>query len=72
VDGTLLPCWSWVSHSELCSGKRKTTGMNVKVDCTLAGNLAWISQAVNGTRHDSYCISESGASRHPSPELDGQ
>ena len=61
VDGTLLPCWSWASHPELYSGKHKTTGMNVQVACTLAGNLAWISDAVNGSRHDSYCLSESGA-----------
>jgi hypothetical protein len=61
VDGTLLPCWSWASHPELYSGKHKTTGMNVQVACTLAGDLAWISDAVNGSRHDSYCLSESGA-----------
>ena len=40
VDGTLLPCWSWASHPELYSGKHKTTGMNVQVACTLAGQLA--------------------------------
>jgi hypothetical protein len=61
VDGTLLPCWSWASHPELYSGKHKTTGMNVQVACTLAGNLAWISDVINGSRHDSYCLSESGA-----------
>ena len=61
VDGTLLPCWSWAPHPELYSGKHKTTGMNVQVACTLNGNLAWISDAVSGSRHDSYCLSESGA-----------
>jgi DDE superfamily endonuclease len=61
VDGTLLPCWSWASHPELYSGKHKTTGMNVQVACTLTGNLAWISDPVDGSRHDSYCLSESGA-----------
>lgn len=60
VDGTLLPCWSWASHPELYSGKHKTTGMNVQVACTLDGRLAWISDAVDGSRHDSYCLSESG------------
>jgi hypothetical protein len=60
VDGTLLPCWSWASHPELYSGKHKTTGMNVQVACTLSGNLAWISDPINGNRHDSYCLSESG------------
>jgi hypothetical protein len=60
VDGTLLPCWSWASHPELYSGKHKTTGMNVQVACTLAGRLAWISDPVDGSRHDTYCLSESG------------
>jgi hypothetical protein len=44
VDGTLLRCWSWVSHPELYSGKHKTAGMSVQVACTLTGNLAWISR----------------------------
>jgi hypothetical protein len=60
VDGTLLPCWSWASHPELYSGKHKTTGMNVQVACTLGGRLAWISDATDGSRHDTYCLSESG------------
>ena len=60
VDGTLLPCWSWASHPELYSGKHKTTGMNVQVACTLTGRLAWISDPVDGSRHDTYCLSESG------------
>ena len=60
VDGTLLPCWSWASHPDLYSGKHKTTGMNVEIACTLDGRLAWISDAVSGNRHDTYCLSESG------------
>ena len=60
VDGTLLPCWSWASHPGLYSGKHKTTGMNVQVACTLAGRLAWISDPIEGSRHDTYCLSESG------------
>ncbi len=60
VDGTLLPCWSWASHPELYSGKHKTTGMNVQVACTLTGSLVWISDPVDGSRHDTYCLSESG------------
>jgi DDE superfamily endonuclease/Helix-turn-helix of DDE superfamily endonuclease len=59
VDGTLLPCWSWASHPGLYSGKHKTTGMNVQVACTLSGKLAWISDPVEGRRHDNYCLSES-------------
>jgi len=61
VDGTLLPCWSWASHPELYSGKHKTTGMNVQVACTLAGDLVWISDPVVGSRHDSYCLDNSEA-----------
>lgn len=60
-DGTLLPCWSWRDHRELYSGKHKTTGKNVQVACDLSGNLAWISDPVDGSRHDSFCIRESGA-----------
>jgi DDE superfamily endonuclease/Helix-turn-helix of DDE superfamily endonuclease len=60
IDGTLLPCWSWAARPELYSGKHKTTGVNVQVACTLAGRLAWISDPVDGSRHDSYCMDESG------------
>lgn len=59
VDGSLLPCWSWKDHPELYSGKHKTTGMNVQVACTLSGRLAWISDPINGSRHDSYCLNKS-------------
>lgn len=60
VDGTLLSCWSWTAHPELYSGKHKTTGMNVQVACTITGRLSWISDPVNGSRHDSHCLDESG------------
>jgi hypothetical protein len=60
VDGTLLPCWSWASGPQLYSGKHKTTGMNVQVAATLAGELAWISDPIDGSRHDSYCLDKSG------------
>lgn len=60
VDGTLLPCWSWATAPELYSGKHKTTGMNVQVASTLTGRLAWISDAIDGARHDVYCLDESG------------
>ena len=61
VDGTLLPCWSWASDPQLYSGKHKTTGMNVQVACTLTGDLAWISDPVVGSRHDSSCLDNSEA-----------
>jgi len=60
VDGTLLPCWSWRAHPELYSGKHKTTGMNVQVACDLYGRLAWISDPVEGSRHDTHCLRVSG------------
>ncbi len=59
VDGSLLPCWSWASHPGLYSGKHKTTGMNVQVACTLSGQLAWISDTIEGSRHDTHCLKES-------------
>jgi DDE superfamily endonuclease/Helix-turn-helix of DDE superfamily endonuclease len=68
VDGTLLPCWSWAGHKELYSGKHKTTGMNVQVACTIYGELAWISDPVNGSRHDNYCLGESGVLRTLDPK----
>jgi DDE superfamily endonuclease len=59
VDGTLLPCWSWASHPQLYSGKHHTTGMNVHVAATLTGRLAWMSDPIDGTRHDNHCLAES-------------
>ena len=60
VDGTLLPCWSWRDHPELYSGKHKTTGLNVQVACDLNGRLAWISDPVDGSRHDTAALEISG------------
>jgi hypothetical protein len=55
LDGTLLPCWSWASAPGLYSGKHKTLRMNVQVACTLEGEIAWISDPVEGSRHDMHC-----------------
>src|SRR5437868_5375313 len=60
VDGTLLPCWSWRDHPELYSGKHKTTGLNIQVACDLSGRLAWISDPVDGCRHDTAALQISG------------
>src|SRR5918998_2357691 len=60
IDGTLLPCWSWAGHREPYSGRHKTTGFNVQVACTLSGRLAWVSDPVDGSRHDMFCMDESG------------
>ena len=60
VDGSLLPCWSWADHPELYSGKHKTTGLNVQVVCDLSGRLVWVSDPVDGARHDIAALRLSG------------
>jgi DDE superfamily endonuclease/Helix-turn-helix of DDE superfamily endonuclease len=60
IDGTLLPCWSWSAQPQLYSGKHRTTGLNVQVACDLYGRLAWISDPVDGRRHDSAAMKISG------------
>jgi hypothetical protein len=60
VDGTLVSCWSWDNHPELYSGKHRTTGLNLQVVCDLAGRLRWISDPVEGRRHDSAALRGSG------------
>jgi hypothetical protein len=60
VDGTLVSCWSWNNHTELYSGKHRTTGLNVQVVCDLAGRLRWISDPHDGRRHDSAALRGSG------------
>ncbi len=67
VDGTLLPCWSWACRPQLYSGKHKPTGLNAQVAATLDGHLAWISDPVDGARHDTYCLDESGVMRTMDP-----
>jgi hypothetical protein len=59
VDGTLVSCWSGEDHPELYSGKHHTTGLNLPVVCDLAGRLRWISDPVEGRRHDSAALRES-------------
>lgn len=61
VDGTLLPCWSWHDQQQLYSGKHRTTGLNVQVVCDLYGRLAWVSDPVDGCRHDSAALAFSAA-----------
>lgn len=61
VDGTLVPCWSWADRPELYSGKHKTTGANLQVVCDLEGALRYVSNAMDGCRHDSAALDFSGA-----------
>lgn len=42
--------------------------MNVQVVCTLTGRLAWISDAIDGHHHDTYCLRESGVLLGVNPE----
>lgn len=58
--GALCPCWSWSDRPELFSGKHRTTGVNLQVVCDLSGNLRWVSDPVDGCRHDSAALDESG------------
>jgi hypothetical protein len=60
VDGTLVSCWSWDNHPELHSGTHHTTGLNIHVVCDLVGRLRWISDPVEGCRHDSAALRLSG------------
>jgi len=59
LDGSPLPCWSWASNPRLYSGKHKTTGLSVQVACTLDGSRAWVSDAIDGSRHDSFAVNDS-------------
>ena len=60
VDGTLLPCWSWADRPQLFSGKHRTTGLNVQVVCDLSGRVRWISDPVEGHRHDTAALALTG------------
>ena len=60
IDGTLLPCWSWHDHRQLCSGKHRTTDHNVQVAVRVDGMLMWVSDPLPGSVHDSRAIRESG------------
>lgn len=60
VDGTLTSCWTWADHQELYSGKHRTTGLNLQVVCDLTGTLRWISDAADGSRHDSTALRDTG------------
>ena len=51
---------SWSDHPENFSGKHHTTGLNIKVACTLSGRLAWVSDPMPGRTHDTKAIRESG------------
>jgi hypothetical protein len=67
IDGTLVPSWSWEKHPEDYSGKHHTTGRNLQVACTLAGNLAWISDPTPGSTHDAAALRASGLLDAPRP-----
>jgi len=60
IDGSLLPCWSWADQPDLYSGKHHTTGVNVQLLATLAGNLLWVSDPLPGSTHDVTALDEHG------------
>lgn len=60
VDGSLLPCWSWRSRPDLCSGKHHTTGHNHQFVSTLSGRLVHVSDPLPGSLHDSNAVEKSG------------
>jgi hypothetical protein len=41
--------------------------VNLQVACTLDGELAWISDPVEGARHDDFCLDESGVLNNLDP-----
>jgi hypothetical protein len=45
---------------DLRKGEHHTTGPNVQVAATLSGRLAWISDPVDGSRHDTYALDAPG------------
>jgi len=67
IDGTLAPAWSWKTHPEDYSGKHRTTGLNLQVACTLAGNLAWVSDPTPGRTNDTQALRASGLLDTPEP-----
>jgi len=42
--------------------------MNVQIACTLDGRPVWISDPIDGSRHDTCCLKESGVLLTPSPD----
>jgi hypothetical protein len=55
-----LPCWSWARSPELYSGKHHTTGLNIQVAATLTGTLAWVSDPLPGSTHDTAALRDCG------------
>ena len=54
VDGTLLPCWSWAGTGAVlrqAQDHRQERASRLPLN----GGLAWISDPVDGSRHDSFC-----------------
>lgn len=61
VDGTLAPTWDWKAAKSMYSGKHQTTGFNLQIACTPAGDIAAIGPVpVPGSRHDAHAYHASG------------
>ncbi|MWV75156.1 hypothetical protein GRS83_10575 [Rathayibacter rathayi NCPPB 2980 = VKM Ac-1601] len=57
-----------MNRPTLWSGKHSTTGVNVQVACDLIGRLAWISDPVDGHRHDIAALRPSGVLEGMKPQ----
>jgi hypothetical protein len=58
--------WEWTDRNPAESAKPPTTTRQIA--CTIYGRLAWISDPVNGSRHDNYGLGESGVLLTLDPE----
>lgn len=56
LDGSISPCWSWADADGLWTRKRGTTGHNFQVISDLEGDVAYVSDPVPGSTHDSVAI----------------
>jgi hypothetical protein len=54
---------------EMRSGKHRASGLKVILACTINGHLMWISDPVNGSRHDMHCLRESGLLEDTDPSF---
>ena len=52
VDGTLWPCWSWDTVSEMWARKYKTTGHGSLIIGDEFGNIIFVSDPAPGCDHD--------------------
>ncbi|WP_103062891.1 transposase family protein [Actinomyces qiguomingii] len=64
-----LGCWDWKDVPGLFSGEYRTTGLNVRVVCTLSGAIVWVRDPLPGATHDGGALHASGLLDIPSDHL---